>query len=281
MKIKHFVRNILIGCCVLITSSVKAQQYDQSMSIPSIALGNQSLLLGNSFSALGNPAALTCSFSHLIPQNLIGITVSNKFFLHGLKLGGFGISHKISNTDVCAITIQFEGTANLRQTNIAFAYSKKVNDRFSLGISIIDINVFEQTIGSENKILGKAGICYQPSKLIQVAATIYNPFATKLTSLSMERIPTFLAAGICYLVSKQVKVYAEYKLGLNSVRDFKLGLSYEPKPHVIIFGGYQNTNSPLSIGITLKTKTINISIASQYHQILGFSPAFGFDYEKK
>ena len=142
-----------------------------------------------------------------------------------------------------------------------------------------DANV--QTLPSKNNVIGKAGIVFNPSNALLIGVTAYNPFASKLTTLTNERIPTLISAGVCYKVSKQVNVYAEYKLGITNVRNLKLGISYEPKPGIIIYAGFQNSNSPLSFGLTFKTKSINFNVAMQYHQVLGFSPAVGLDWEKE
>ena len=252
-----------------------AQQYDESFAVQGIAMAGQSAALGTSFNPIGNPALMP-----LNKRTSFGLSVYNKFFLANLKQGGFGMTHKLTKTDVIGVVMQFNGTPNLKQSNIALAYSKKINEKFNAGISFIYLNTFEQSLGSKNNFLAKAGIVFRPSSSFLIGATVYNPLAAKFSKFSNERIPTYISAGICYKVSRQVKVYSEYKLGLNEVRNLKLGLSYEPKPGFIFFAGYQNTNSPLSFGFTFKTKNLNINIATQYHQLLGFSPAIGMDCER-
>ncbi|MCX6188399.1 MAG: hypothetical protein NTW54_02115 [Bacteroidetes bacterium] len=265
---------VILGLCIAMLSN--GQSYDESFAVQGVALGNQSVTMFNAFAPVGNPAMTTNS---LTPKSTsFGIMASNRFFLKNLKLGGFGIVHKFSKSDALGLVIQFDGTVNFRQNTIALAYSKKINEKFAVGISILYLNTFEQTIGSINNFLTKAGLIFRPSKQFLVGATVYNPFASKLTQYTHERIPTIISTGVCYSLSKQVNVYTEYKLGWNSLRVFKMGIAYAPQSNLVIYAGFQTSNAPLSFGISIKTKIININIASQYHQILGFSPALGFDY---
>ncbi len=276
MKIK--LNSKIIICYFFLMSNLiaHAQLKDESLAVQGMALGNQNAVIVSPFSALGNPALMVEN-----KKTSLGFTVNNRFFIRNLKLGGFGATHRFTKTDFLGIAFQFDGTSNLKQNTIGIAYAKKVNEKFYAGISIIYINLFERTIASKNKIIGKAGMCYQPTKQFLIGATVYNPFAAKLTILTTERIPTIISAGVCYKVSKQVKVYAEYKLGWYAERILKLGLSYEPRTNIIVYAGFQNSGSPLSLGLTIKTRNININIASQYHQILGFSPIVGFEMEKE
>ncbi len=251
-----------------------AQQYDESCSIQGISLSSQTSNLVSAFNASEN-AALMLEQS----KSVIAISVLNKYALAGLKQGGLGYVRPIGKSSAVGITVQINGTQYLKQTSVVFSYSKKLNDKFGAGITFILLNSFEQTIGSRNNILGKVGIAYRPSKLILIGATIYNPTAVKLSSFTGERIPTYFSSGIRYKVSSQVYTYAEYRLGLTDLRNFKIGLSYEIKSGVLLNVGFQNTNSPISFGLSCKIKNIAFRFALQYHQVLGFSPAVGGDID--
>jgi hypothetical protein len=137
---KIVTREFVLVLVLTLFLNTKAQQYDETFAVHSIALGNQDAALNNSFNPIGNPA--------MMPENKktsVGISVINRFFLINLKQGGLGFIHKFTKTDVFGIVLQFDGTVNLKQNNIALAYAKKINEKFNAGISIIYLNTFEQS----------------------------------------------------------------------------------------------------------------------------------------
>jgi hypothetical protein len=271
---KRLYLSILAGLVVLCwPQSLHAQFYDETYALQGIALGSQSVTLSNGFSAMGNPA--TISQAHKME---VSMSIINRFMLTDLQLMGCGFSYRFTKSDALGIVVQYDGTMNLNQKNMALGYSKKINERFSAGLTLIYLNTFERTIGSRNNVLAKAGASIQPIRDLRVGVSVYNPFAARLTKLTTERIPTIISSGICYTVSKQLKVYSEYKLGFNTLRNLKIGLCYSPKPAIEFFAGIQNTSMPLACGFSLHAKTINVNIAMQYHQVLGYSPAVGFEF---
>lgn len=277
---KKFRFTLWVAIIHFATITTYSQNYEAALSVPAIALGGQQLFIGDAFSASGNPALCSKYDDKSSSKFRLGIMTMNHYLINTLKQGGVGGNLCINKTDGIGFNIQYEGSPNLKKNTFIMAYSKRINNRLFLGVSVYYLNLFEQTIGNKNIITGKAGIYFQSTKKIGFGLTIFNPFATKISLLTSERISSNINSGISYEVSKQLKCFLSYRVGLHEPNQLILGLNYSSHPMLDWFLGCNASNDLLSFGTTIKSKSIRIQLAINYQQRLGVSPAMGFEWER-
>lgn len=276
---KKFRFTLWVAIALVATIPSYSQNQDAPSSVPVLAIGGQQLFISDAFSASGNPALCAKYEDKSTTKFRLGIITKNHYLINTLNQGGAGGNVTINKTDGIGFNIQYEGTANLKKNTFIMAYSKRINNRLFLGVSVYYLNLFEQTIGNKNIITGKAGLYFQSTKKIAFGLTIFNPFATKLTQLTSERISSNMISGISYEVSKQLKCFLSYRLGLHEPNQLMLGLNYSSHPMLDWFLGCNTSNDLLSFGTIIKSKSIRIQLAINYQQRLGVSPAMGFEWE--
>ncbi len=275
---KKFRFTLWVAIALVATIPAYSQNYDAPYSVPALALGGQQLFISDAFSASGNPALCAKYDEKSTTKFRLGIMAMNHYLINTLKQGGAGGNANINKTDAIGFNIQYEGTVNLKKNTFILAYSKRITNRLFLGVSFFYLNLFEQTIGNKNIITGKAGLYFQSTKKIAFGLTIFNPFATKLTQSTSERISSNMISGISYEVSKQLKCYLSYQLGLHEPNQLMFGLCYSSHPMLDWFLGCNSSNDLLSFGTTIKSKSIRIQLALNYQQRLGVSSAMGFEW---
>lgn len=275
---KKFRFTLWVAIALVATIPAYSQNYDAPLSVTALAIGGQQLFISDAFSASGNPARCAMYDDKSAPKFRFGIMVRNQFLMNTLKNGGAGVSVCINKTDGIGFNLQYEGTSNLKRNTFVMAYAKRINNRVFLGVSLYYLNLFEQTIGNKNLITGKAGLYFQSSKKVAFGLSIFNPFATKLTLLTSERIPTNMISGLSYEVSKQLKCYISYRLGLHEANNLMLGMSYSSQPMLLWYMGCSTFNDLLNFGVRIKLKSMELQLSMSYQQRLGISPAVGFDW---
>ena len=78
---------------------------------------------------------------------------------------------------------------------------------------------------------------------------------------------------------ENVNLFAEIEKDLNIDQVFRTGLTYAPIPNLEFRTAIATNPTSFSLGIGYHMKNgIGLDLATNYHQVLGFTPSAGFVY---
>ncbi len=95
-----------------------------------------------------------------------------------------------------------------------------------------------------------------------------------------EDLPTILSIGLVYQASEKLLLMGEVQKDIDFKANIKAGIEYHIFESFRLRAGIGSVPSTMSFGLGYQWKNgLQINLASNYHQTLGFSPAFGLQYQ--
>ena len=99
---------------------------------------------------------------------------------------------------------------------------------------------------------------------------IFNPTTVKLNEV--ENIPSIFRLGLRYNANQKVSVLTEGSLESNQKGSLHLGLEYKIITELSLRIGFSTNPAKNSFGLGYSLNKIQIDIAVNRHQLLGYSP---------
>lgn len=202
-------------------------------------------------------------------QRFLVSELGMKAFAAGMptKYGSFGLS------------VNSFGYSQYSEMKTGLAYSKKLGERFSMGVQLDYFNTrIGENYGSSSTVGGEIGLLAEPVKNLTLGLHLFNPTRSKLNGNLNERIPTIMRFGLAYKFSEQVFVIAEAEKDVDYKTTFRGGIEYRPLPVFYIRAGAASNPGLVSMGFGVALKKFRLDIASSFHSQLGFSPSLGLQY---
>lgn len=183
------------------------------------------------------------------------------------KYGAFGLS------------VNSFGYSQYGEMKAGLAYSKKLGERFSMGVQLDYFNTrIGENYGSSSTVGGEIGLLAEPVKNLTLGLHLFNPTRSRLEGNLNERIPTIMRFGLSYKFSEQLLVITEAEKDVDYKTTFRGGLEYRPLPVFYIRAGAASGPQLVSMGFGVALKKFRLDIASTFHSQLGFSPSVGLQY---
>ena len=101
---------------------------------------------------------------------------------------------------------------------------------------------------------------------------IFNPIAVKLNET--EVIPTIFKLGLRYDANSKLSVFTETELENGENGILKAGLEYKIIEQLQLRTGFSTNPAKNTFGIGYTLNNIQVDIAINRHQLLGYSPQF-------
>ncbi len=182
-------------------------------------------------------------------------------------LGSFGL---VVNT------FGFDGFS---QQKAGLAYARRLGENFRAGVQFDYFGTRIPEYGSRGTLTFEAGVQADLSKEITAGVHIFSPAQVQL--FEGENLPTILRMGFYWQASEKAALAAEVEKDIDFKGSVRGGFEYQLAAPVLLRGGFSTNPSTfhLGLGLNLNTK-FKIDTASGYHQMLGFSPAFGASWSK-
>jgi hypothetical protein len=252
-----------------------AQPIFEPIGTKAWGLGGSSTAENNVFSIANNIATST-----ELKTFQVGIYNQTRF---GIKqLNSINTSLIIPNKWMqIGASISHFGYEKFNQQNMSFGIAKKLNENFSLGITLnyVTINIAEQE--NTGAFLGSFSTFYKANKKLQFGLLIFNPTQSKYNINAYGGVPTFGRIGLKYLVNKKVYLIADANNTLEQDLVFRGGINYTLLPKFELSLGYSNNPNIITFGFSSKLKQFDLQFASSYHQILGVTPHLGLVFYGK
>lgn len=272
----HRIAQIIVTVCLLLASEsiIKASNNNYPVGGRAVSMGNASVTFDNAFSAFHNQAGLG-----FIQNFSAGIAYRNNFFLQETGLKSLAIAAPISNVGVIGLSVNSFGFSAYGEHKFGLAFSKAFGEVISMGFQLDYLQTqFSEPYGSKGMILGEFGVLAKLNEKVRIGAHLFNPTRTTLEPSIPERIPTILKAGFSYTFSANLLTTLEIEKDLDLKPNLKAGLEYKINEKIYLRGGVNSAPVKVSFGAGFVFKNLQIDLASEYQQILGFVPAIGMRY---
>ena len=251
---------ILFACFSLISFS---QYYDGKSN----ALGGCGLTQNNVWSNFTNQAALA-----EINKFTIGAGTENSFGIKELSTHTAVFALPV-NGGVFGLNIAYTGFELYNETKIGLAFGKRLSKSFNVGVQIDYLGMYaEESTNNSNKFTFEIGAQKKLMQKLTLGAHIFNPIGVKLNE--DENIPSIFKLGLRYEANEKVAVFTEGELESEQNAKLKLGLEYKIIKQLQLRTGFSTNPAKNSFGIGYTLNKIQLDIAVNRHQLLGYSPQF-------
>lgn len=257
--------------------NLHAQLYSV-MGSRSSGVANASLLLTNNvYAPFTNQAGLAsfdkfaaCAFTH------------NKFLVKELATHGVAVIVPGGNNGAFSGSLLYHGYNNFNQTKAAIGYGKKLSDVISAGIQIDYISTsIAENYGNKSAITFELGFIAKVTQNLNAGAHIFNPIRAELAPYNDEKIPAVARLALSYKFNDKCTLLAQSDKDFDHDFSFKSGIEYQIAKTFCLRAGINSKPTLLAFGLGINLGDFVIDIATDYHQVLGYSPTVGICYKVK
>ncbi|MCX6283903.1 MAG: hypothetical protein NTW31_06700 [Bacteroidetes bacterium] len=237
-------------------------------------LAGISVALSDQWSAANNQAGN--AFNNGI---ICGVYFENRFLVKELSYKAMVFSACLK-PGAFSFLFQHFGTGKYSEMKTAVAYARKFGKRFSAGIQLTYYRfLIGDGYGSKSLINCEAGLQFRPSKQLSLGFHIINPVPVKINTFSGESLASLFQLGISYNFTESLMVSAEVEKDPLSSVCARLGAECRFAGILSARAGVATGPFRLSIGAGILIKRFSLDFASEYSQVLGFSPAVSLQYQ--
>ena len=192
----------------------------------------------------------------------------------------FGIKELSTHTAAFAIpvsggvfgfNVSYKGFELFNESKIGLAFGKKLSESFNLGVQVDYIGMYvDESTNNSNAFTFEIGAQKRLMRKLSLGAHLFNPIAVKLNE--EENIPSILKLGLQYDANKKVNTFVEGSLESEQEGILKVGVEYSIIEQLQIRTGFSSNPAKNTFCVGYTLKNIQLDIAVNRHQILGYSP---------
>ncbi|MCB0662881.1 MAG: hypothetical protein KDC24_09085 [Saprospiraceae bacterium] len=252
---------------------------------------NAQVLLDGGFNArtsgLGNIVSVQ-SGAYSLGNNIAGLVqlegmaanafLSQRYLSKDLNI--IGVSFALpTNSGAFSASFRHLGFDLWREQMVALGYARKIGNKLYLGGQIDYYNLDLKEYGQQSNFTFELGLQMEISSSVLIGVHTVNPIRASLTEEDV--LPAYLALGLAYQLNESLNLMGEIQQDLNGSTDIKMGLAYRLVEALEAQIGYQSRASQFSFGLEYRSPfKLNLGMAMNYHQVLGFTPSVGIIYKK-
>ena len=206
-------------------------------------------------------------------------SVEQRFGLSELSTYSLGVALP-SSAGTFGLSVNYFGFEAFNQQKIGLVYARNLLSKLMLGgeINYHNFNVLEY--GSVGTMSFELGLQYSILENIIVGAKIANPIEREF--VNGEHLATEFDLGFFYQPVEKVGIAVEVEKQLDTKPNLRIGLEYQLIDVLYARVGVASNPNFVSFGLGTQTKNgFKIDFASNYHQILGWSPGLSIAYQGK
>ncbi|MEL6925705.1 MAG: hypothetical protein AAFO94_16795 [Bacteroidota bacterium] len=258
--------------CLLLSLLLPAQNtVSPTAGAKGAGMGNAMVALQGIESAYANQAGLAT-----LDRFAFNLTAENRFLLPELSQAYLAAAFP-TNSGTFALTLRHFGFSEYNEQKIGLAYARQLFDQLSIGVQFDYLNTRINEYGSQGVFTFEAGLQTLILRKLQMGAHVFSPVSIALSE--NENLPTILRLGIAYLASDKVTFAAEVEKDIDLPAQFRAGFEYQIANALFLRLGLGTNPTSVSFGVGYRINRFQIDVASNYHQILGVSPAGSFSYQ--
>jgi hypothetical protein len=240
----------------------------------SAGMAHSSVTLSDHWSLFHNQAGLG-----RLKEISAGVYYENRFLVNTLSTGSLALAMP-TKSGTFGLSVYTFGLSNYRESKFGLAYGRMLGEKISAGLQLNYLStLLPEAYGKYNGFTAELGLQALLTDKIILGAHIYNISRAKLTDKNgLEYVPTVIRIGMMYKVSSKVFITSEFQKDIDHPIVFRAGTEYQPNEKLFLRIGIASNPGNYSFGFGYKMKTISLDIAASYHQILGFTPQVGFNW---
>jgi len=252
---------------IILFSVLNATAFAQNTNVTSNSLGGCGLTQTNVWSNLSNQAGLA-----EITQLSVGVSTKNSFGIKELRTHVAIFALPVSG-GVFGLNVAYTGFELYNETKIGLAFGKKLSKSFNVGIQADYLGIYaDGSTNNKNSFTFEIGAQKRLMRDLTLGTHIFNPIAVKLNET--EVIPTIFKLGLRYDANSKVSVFTETELENGENGILKAGLEYKIIEQLQLRTGFSTNPAKNTFGIGYTLNNIQVDIAINRHQLLGYSPQF-------
>ena len=252
---------------IILFSVLNATAFAQNTNVTSNSLGGCGLTQTNVWSNLSNQAGLA-----EITQLSVGVSTKNSFGIKELSTHVAIFALPVSG-GVFGLNVAYTGFELYNETKIGLAFGKKLSKSFNVGIQADYLGIYaDGSTNNKNSFTFEIGAQKRLMRDLTLGIHIFNPIAVKLNET--EVIPTIFKLGLRYDANSKVSVFTETELENGENGILKAGLEYKIIEQLQLRTGFSTNPAKNTFGIGYTLNNIQVDIAINRHQLLGYSPQF-------
>ncbi|MFN3916890.1 MAG: hypothetical protein ACK4K0_04025 [Flavobacteriales bacterium] len=257
-------------------TALNAQEFS-SGGAAAAAQGGSSLFMSDAFSFYNNQAGLVW-----VSAAEAGVFVENRFLVNELNRAGGVFVLPTEKSGVFGFGFSSFGYSLYSRSKVGFAYARQLGSNISGGVQLNYHRLrFGNNYGNKGVPSVDLGMQALLTKELAFAFQLINPTQSKITDAPEERIPTILRIGLGYRASEKTLITSEVEKDMFYPASVKAGIEYLAGERIFFRAGISSNPNRAAFGFGLLLKSVRIDFASQYHQVLGFTPTFNLSYNFK
>jgi len=252
---------------IILFSVLNATAFAQNTNVTSNSLGGCGLTQTNVWSNLSNQSGLA-----EITQLSVGVSTKNSFGIKELSTHVAIFALPVSG-GVFGLNVAYTGFKLYNETKIGLAFGKKLSKSFNVGIQADYLGIYaDGSTNNKNSFTFEIGAQKRLMRDLTLGTHIFNPIAVKLNET--EVIPSIFKLGLRYDANSKVSVFTETELENGENGILKAGLEYKIIEQLQLRTGFSTNPAKNTFGIGYTLNNIQVDIAINRHQLLGYSPQF-------
>lgn len=239
------------------------------------SMGDASVSIQSPLSIFSNPAGF--AREHKLS---FGINYEKRFLLNELQTSSAFLILPVQRTTFGFAYSQF-GRDDFQEGEFAFGIAKKLYERLDAALQFHYFNLYfpenERGVGT---LVFDIGAQYQVKNDFRLGAQVFNPRPFSMQDISVElKYPAIYRLGIQKTFNDLLFLAVEARKESQLSPGLNFGLELKIKEQVQLRIGIQSHLSIFSLGVGYTIKQLQTDVSFQYHQYLGYSPAFTIYYQ--
>ncbi|MEM1322744.1 MAG: hypothetical protein AAGG75_20935 [Bacteroidota bacterium] len=272
MLIRRFGRFLLFAGLLMGFSSQAQNGRPAPAGARGIGMGQVSLAFNDIYTAFGHQAGLA---------NLESFSAAafgeRRFELSELGNYSAALAYP-TNSGVLALNFSTFGFDAYQEQRVGLAYARKLMEQLNIGLQINYLNTRISEYGSNNLFTFELSFQSQLSRSFSISGHLYSPIRVEVTP--DEDLPTIFKIGFAYRPSDKLLLAGEVLKQIDLAASARAGLEYSIYEAFFLRLGIRTQPTQPSFGFGYAWGNgLKVDIASSYHAMLGFSPAFGMAFE--
>ncbi len=261
------VRKLYVLLYMFVALGGVAQMTSQPVGARYLSLGAYSQQFLDVYATRANSASLAG-----INQAGVSVYGERRFMLDNLNLYTVSAALPAGNGAFGAHGSYF-GFAQSNQTQLSFAYGRKVTKTIDVGGSFHYHNISQTGIyGNASAITGSIAMRMKLTDKITTGFNVFNPIRASWSKVDEERLPARVSLGVGYDASDKFFVTGELEKEENQPVNVNLAFHYQFVPQFFVRAGIASQTSNYFVGLGFQLKDFRLDLATSVHPQLGITP---------
>ena len=200
-----------------------------------------------------------------------------RFMLEELQSFSFGGALPTS-TGTFGLSLNHFGFDDYNEQRVGLAYARRLFSRVALGAQFLMLNTRIPEYGNKAAFTFELGALLELIPQLEFGVHLFSPARVEVAP--EEYLPSVLRMGLRYFPSNSLNLLAEVEKDLDHPVRVKMGAEYKAAEPLALRFGMATQPVALSFGVGYRLPNgLGLDVASSYHQLLGFTPAAGLNYQ--